>query len=377
MPPLSDRCSLSLSLSISLSLSLSLSLFLSLSHSLSFSTESVFLLLHFLLSFVIPHSCHCVQHIEGKDRRSPLLDFKKISFSLLLPPFFSLPPSLFSPILFAPPTLLPRSHFCPAIHFYPALLCFPSLHFCPAPRTCPLLASVPSLPRNLDCPDSYSSVGAGHSQDSSSEAMQDFRKALSKFKAQSSNVSFTTFRWKETFELWALNFERAFRKFHHKWNLSRCLWYARGLCLCPCVITPRGCFSLPTQEAEYSFSGFIPTNKQTNKKMINKYSFGIGCIYSHPTSKGWHFRMLFQNPKLKAPTSLLPRFSEKKQLGFELWKRAFENSKSPWNEGSLYVLFICFHTNPFIVCECLEYLIFPGNSGLTNQTSVSDTCCNF
>jgi len=32
------------------------------------------------------------------------------------------------------------------------------------------------------------------------------------------------------------------------------------------VITPRGFTSLPTQEAKYSFSGFIPTtNKQTNK----------------------------------------------------------------------------------------------------------------
>jgi len=49
-------------------------------------------------------------------------------------------------------------------------------------------------------------------------------------------------------------------------GLCWCLWYARGLCLCPCVITPRGFTSLPTQEAEYSFSGFIPTNKQTNKK---------------------------------------------------------------------------------------------------------------
>jgi len=46
-------------------------------------------------------------------------------------------------------------------------------------------------------------------------------------------------------------------------GMCRCLWYARGLCLCPCVITPRGVTSLPTQEAEYSFSGFIPTtNKQ-------------------------------------------------------------------------------------------------------------------
>ena len=32
----------------------------------------------------------------------------------------------------------------------------------------------------------------------------------SKLKAQSSNVSFATFQWKETFELWALSFETAF-----------------------------------------------------------------------------------------------------------------------------------------------------------------------
>jgi len=31
-----------------------------------------------------------------------------------------------------------------------------------------------------------------------------------KLKAQSSNVSFATFQWKETLELWALSFERAF-----------------------------------------------------------------------------------------------------------------------------------------------------------------------
>ena len=39
-----------------------------------------------------------------------------------------------------------------------------------------------------------------------------FSNAVSKFKAQSSNVSFLTFQWKMTFkfELWALSFERAF-----------------------------------------------------------------------------------------------------------------------------------------------------------------------
>ena len=46
--------------------------------------------------------------------------------------------------------------------------------------------------------------------------------------------------------------------------------HTRGLCLCPCVITPRGFTSLPTQEEEYSFSGFIPTNKQTNKRVFKR-----------------------------------------------------------------------------------------------------------
>jgi len=36
------------------------------------------------------------------------------------------------------------------------------------------------------------------------------------------------------------------------------------------VITPRGFTSLPIQEAEYCFPGFIPTNKQTNKLETNQ-----------------------------------------------------------------------------------------------------------
>ena len=49
-------------------------------------------------------------------------------------------------------------------------------------------------------------------------------------------------------------------------GLCRCLWYARDLCLCQCVIASRRFTSLPTQEAGNSFPGFIPTNKQTNKQ---------------------------------------------------------------------------------------------------------------
>jgi len=37
------------------------------------------------------------------------------------------------------------------------------------------------------------------------------------------------------------------------------------------MITPRGFISLSTQEAEYCFSGFIPTNKQANKMETNKH----------------------------------------------------------------------------------------------------------
>ena len=37
-----------------------------------------------------------------------------------------------------------------------------------------------------------------------------FSNAVSKLKPQTSNVSFTTFQWKETFKLWALSFVRAF-----------------------------------------------------------------------------------------------------------------------------------------------------------------------
>jgi len=44
------------------------------------------------------------------------------------------------------------------------------------------------------------------------------------------------------------------------------------------VITPKGFDSLPTQEVEYDLSGFIPTNKQTNKQSLN-YVAG----YTDPT----------------------------------------------------------------------------------------------
>ena len=42
------------------------------------------------------------------------------------------------------------------------------------------------------------------------------------------------------------------------------------------------------------------------------------CRYNQ-SQVGWHFRKLFQSWKLRARTSLLPRFSEKRRSSFELW----------------------------------------------------------
>jgi len=57
---------------------------------------------------------------------------------------------------------------------------------------------------------------------------------------------------------------------------------------------------------------------------------------------GWHFRMLFQSSKLKARTSLLPRFSEKRRSRFELWALK-ELSKMPSHVG----LAVFIHANIF------------------------------
>ena len=48
----------------------------------------------------------------------------------------------------------------------------------------------------------------------------------------------------------------------HVRGLYLCDWHARGLCLCPCGYTHTGLTFLPGREAEYSFSGFVTTNKQ-------------------------------------------------------------------------------------------------------------------
>jgi len=47
------------------------------------------------------------------------------------------------------------------------------------------------------------------------------------------------------------------------------------------------------------------------------------CVTYSRSHLGWHFRMLFQSWKLKAPTSLLTEMWQKRRSSFELW--AFEN----------------------------------------------------
>ena len=54
-----------------------------------------------------------------------------------------------------------------------------------------------------------------------------------KLKAQSSNVSFATFQWNETFELWALSFETAFENvtpngIGYIWLNSTRIWLRKG-----------------------------------------------------------------------------------------------------------------------------------------------------
>jgi len=55
-------------------------------------------------------------------------------------------------------------------------------------------------------------------------------------------------------------------------GLCRCLWYARrGLCLCPCVTTPRGFTSLSTGGGVYFFR--VYSNKQTNNPTTTESSY--------------------------------------------------------------------------------------------------------
>jgi len=72
------------------------------------------------------------------------------------------------------------------------------------------------------------------------------------------------------------------------------------------------------------------------------YTNARTCIMYSRSHLGWHFRMLFQSSKLKARTSLLPRFSEKRLSRFELW--ALKGlSKMPSHVG----LAVFIHANIF------------------------------
>jgi len=112
-------------------------------------------------------------------------------------------------------------------------------------------------------------------------------------------------------------------------SLCHCLWYARGLYFCPCVITPRGFTSLPTQEAEYSFSGlFQQTNKQTNKsnkqtnKQTNKRSYRTsGCAFRHKTP----FIQSTQSPfiVIYEPWQTFSSYTQTKNWLFLYWKIDF------------------------------------------------------
>jgi len=76
----------------------------------------------------------------------------------------------------------------------------------------------------------------------------------------------------------------------HVRGLYRCLWYARGLCLCPCatMITPGGPGLLPSQHKRWSivFRFLFQQNKHTNNTYIFQgvpFNFctdihpGVGC----------------------------------------------------------------------------------------------------
>jgi len=54
---------------------------------------------------------------------------------------------------------------------------------------------------------------------------------------------------------------------------------------------------------------------------------------------GWHFQMLFQSSKIKAQTSLWPRFSEKRRSSFEPWASRELSQMSPHVGFAVYKRF--------------------------------------
>ena len=86
------------------------------------------------------------------------------------------------------------------------------------------------------------------------------------------------------------------------------------------------------------------------------------CRYSK-SHLGWHFRMLFQKSKLKARTSLLPRFSEKRSSNFELWALKELSKMSPQVGLAVHMCmwytYICIYIHLYIstLCDvCFQHL---------------------
>jgi len=115
-----------------------------------------------------------------------------------------------------------------------------------------------------------------------------FYPSLPPSKASTSNKAWgDTVRWLRMRQIWSLLYPAEMRVSPstcrvltidwHESGLYRCLWYARGLCLCPCVITQR-CLLPSQQEAEYSFSGFTPVVGPLSKTHFSKSEFKNGHI---------------------------------------------------------------------------------------------------
>ena len=63
--------------------------------------------------------------------------------------------------------------------------------------------------------------------------------------------------------------------------------------------------------------------------LFNVSNLSLWDLWYSQSHLEWHFRMLFQNSKLKARTSLLPRFSEKSRSSYELWALKELSKTSP------------------------------------------------
>jgi len=99
-----------------------------------------------------------------------------------------------------------------------------------------------------------------------------------------------------------------------------------------------------TNHRPYQRLEILPrTHWQMLATMILKF-FKVHIVKSHLATQCtadpiWHFRMLFQSSKLRARTSLLPRFSEKRRSSFRLWCLK-ELSKLSRQVGLVVLLYI-------------------------------------